>query len=298
MLPSVRAFLSGIIDYAGLFPPAKLPLDKAVSNYAKYRADSDAWMLGRFVIPAARLGELDAHVPLFSPRSPLHLSVLGRGGETSEAFRTGIVADLEDVHAFCDRYGAAAVVDVYEVKPPPGVILDLAAEGLQWPADLRAFCEVSLAETASTLAAVGKTGAGVKLRCGGLEASAFPEPAQVAHIITVCRDKGLSLKFTAGLHHPIRHYDRDIQTKMHGFLNVFGAAVLAHTLRLSEDQLRLIIEDEDPSSFGFDEIGFGWKQYHVLTEEIFTARRQFAVSFGSCSFDEPRDDLRSLGILT
>ena len=32
ILPSVRAFLAGIIDYAGLFPPAKLPLEKAIRN--------------------------------------------------------------------------------------------------------------------------------------------------------------------------------------------------------------------------------------------------------------------------
>ena len=32
ILPSVRAFLAGIIDYAGLFPPAKLPLDKAIAQ--------------------------------------------------------------------------------------------------------------------------------------------------------------------------------------------------------------------------------------------------------------------------
>ena len=71
MLPSVRAFLSGIIDYAGLFPPARLPLDEAIWNYARYRTEQESWMLGRFVIPAASLGELDSHVHLFSARSPL-----------------------------------------------------------------------------------------------------------------------------------------------------------------------------------------------------------------------------------
>ncbi len=285
ILPSVRAFLAGIVDYAGLFPPARLPLDRAIANYADYRAGRDAWMLGRFVIPAARLGELDAHMSLFSPRSPLLVSALG-GGD-------GLTADLEAIAAFRERHGAAVIVDVYETKLPP----DGATDGLEQPSRLSVFYEIPPAEAASRVETLRGGTAGVKLRCGGLEASAFPDPSQVALVITACRDNGLSLKFTAGLHHPIRHFDRDVSAKTHGFLNVFGAGVLAHALRLDEGQVRESIEDEDASHFGFDELGFGWKQYHALTDEIIAARREFVVSFGSCSFDEPRADLRAMGIL-
>ena len=62
----LRALLERIIDYAGLFPPAKLPLDDAIKNYARYRRDAEAWMLGRFVIPASRLGELEPYRTLFA----------------------------------------------------------------------------------------------------------------------------------------------------------------------------------------------------------------------------------------
>src|SRR5439155_23923759 len=79
---------------------------------------------------------------------------------------------------------------------------------------------------------------GYKLRCGGLHASTFPSIEQVAHVITACRDAGVPLKFTAGLHHPLRHYDSAVQTHVHGFLNAFGAGVLAHARKLSEDQGR------------------------------------------------------------
>jgi hypothetical protein len=54
----VRDFLAGAIDYAGLFPPAALDMRTAIRNYASYRAGDDASLLGRFVAPAARLGEL------------------------------------------------------------------------------------------------------------------------------------------------------------------------------------------------------------------------------------------------
>jgi hypothetical protein len=296
MLPSVRAFLSGIIDYAGLFPPAKLPLDEAIRNYAEYRRGADGWMLGRFVIPAARLSELDPHAPLFSAQSPLSLSVLGRGGDTYAEFRAGVVADLDDVSAFRGRHLFVVTVDAYELKLPPSVRLgsNEAAHGLS---GMRVFCEIPPTEDISYFMGVSGPAAGVKLRCGGLEASAFPDPDRVAALITACRDKGLSLKFTAGLHHPLRHYDDSVQATMHGFLNVFGAAVLAYEGKLTKDQIRAIIEDEDPSHFAFDQEGFRWKDLRAPTERIAVARRDFVTAFGSCSFDEPRDDLRALGIL-
>jgi hypothetical protein len=178
------------------------------------------------------------------------------------------------------------------------VVRTLAAEGVQWPEGMCVFCEVSPTDVTSSLPAVAKTGAGVKLRCGGLAASDFPEAAQVARVIAACSDNRLPMKFTAGLHHPIRRLDRGVQTKMHGFINVFGAGILARASHLTEDKICAMLEEEDPFQFGFDEIGFGWKDHHVLLDEIIAARREFVVSFGSCSFDEPREDLREMGLLT
>jgi hypothetical protein len=305
ILPSVRAFLAGIIDYAGLFPPTNLPLEKAIRNYAEYRAGRDAWMLGRFVIPAGRLAELDSFEGLFTPGMPFAFAVLGRGGDSAAAFLDGLGADLQAVEAFRSRHGERVAVESFEVKLP--LALPRAAE---WPAVTARLRQAGMngwyewdsgpswrEVDSDVLAVLAGGAAGIKLRCGGPREAAFPSPEQVAFRIATCQAHGLRLKFTAGLHHPFRHFDRDVQGKMHGFVNVFGAAILAHALPLAEEQVRAAIEDEDPSNFGFDEIGFGWKQYHALTDEIIAARRQFVVSFGSCSFDEPRHDLRALHIL-
>src|SRR4051812_41630301 len=54
----LRTLLAGIIDYAGIFPPARLPLEQAIRNYARYRQGPASWMLGRFVCPAAQLTPL------------------------------------------------------------------------------------------------------------------------------------------------------------------------------------------------------------------------------------------------
>jgi hypothetical protein len=57
--PALRVLLRGIVDYAGLFPPASLDMASAAAEYAKQRSGSECWMLGRFVLPAARLTELE-----------------------------------------------------------------------------------------------------------------------------------------------------------------------------------------------------------------------------------------------
>src|SRR5713101_2167456 len=105
MLPSLRAMLTGIIDYAGMFPPAKLPLDQAIRNYARYRTEPESWMLGRFICPAARLGELAPYFEeLFLAGPPLTISALGRGGNTVADFLKGLRADLEIVGEFHEKY--------------------------------------------------------------------------------------------------------------------------------------------------------------------------------------------------
>ncbi|HEX3683401.1 MAG TPA: hypothetical protein VHU83_12770 [Bryobacteraceae bacterium] len=58
--PALHALLDRLIDYAGLFPPASLPLDRALANYHHYREGKQAWMLGRFVIPASQLPRVPA----------------------------------------------------------------------------------------------------------------------------------------------------------------------------------------------------------------------------------------------
>ena len=90
MNASLRALVAGIVDYAGLFPPAKLPLDQAMRHYARYRTEAEAWMLGRFVCPAVRLGELAPHVEeLFTSGPPLSISALGRGGSAAHGVPRG-----------------------------------------------------------------------------------------------------------------------------------------------------------------------------------------------------------------
>jgi hypothetical protein len=311
MLSSVRAFLSGLIDYAGLFPPAKLPLEPALRNYAQYRTCPDAWMLGRFIIPATRLGELEPFAELVNDGEPWSFAVLGRGGRSHTEFLAGLEADLAAIRTVAQRYGERVAVDVIETRLPPIVegedegLFELSegVDRLLESSELTAFFEASPANDETQLigainfAQVG-LGRGFKLRCGGLDAAAFPTTEVIAAALTHAADCGVPLKCTAGLHHPVRHFNTDVQTRMHGFLNVFGAAILADSRRIPEAQVRAMLEDEDPTHFRFGEAGFAWQQHHATVDEIVKARAEFATSFGSCSFDEPREDLRKLRLLS
>jgi hypothetical protein len=137
---------------------------------------------------------------------------------------------------------------------------------------------------------------GYKLRTGGVTADAFPTSMQIAKALVTPATHQLPIKFTAGLHHPLRQYRQEVQTKMHGFLNVLGAAVLAAEHRWDTNQTALMLEDENVDSFSFTDDFFAWREWRIDTKRL-QYRRRFVVSFGSCSFDEPREDLRALGFL-
>ena len=320
MNASLRTLLSGVIDYGGLFPPAKLPLDQAIRNYARYRQDPDAWMLGRFIIPASRLSELHAYADFLQEGPPFAFSVLGPSEAGWWEYRDGLEEALSHVKEFRERCGGRGVADVLETKMPAdlvstsdpkataGRLNDIGATieraGFS---DLSAFFECGSNAGESAIAAVleaiaisnrgSLSRAGFKLRCGGLEASAFPTAEQVAFVIRHAARNRVALKFTAGLHHPIRRFDASVKTQMHGFVNVLAAGVLVLARPSASGTLVPVITDDDPKHFAFTDDGLSWKEMHASMAAIAVARRAFVTSFGSCSFDEPRDDLRVLGWL-
>lgn len=307
---SLKLFLSKILDYAGLYPPANLPLEEAFKNFLDYQDSPDSWMLSRFVIPAKRLPHLTPLMP--ASASVLSFTTLGRSGSAADEFIANLKLDLDDIHAFRESFGATVAVDMFEVALPSSALTDASqahdlvksASDMLNKNGITVFFEASSGEdwqlrAENLIRALRKLKdrhVGFKLRTGGVTADAFPSTEQVAWTIASVRDAGVPLKCTAGLHHPIRHYNESVQTKMHGFLNVFGAGVLAEAHGLSQTQIQSILEDENPENFTFDENGFAWKDLRIATSEI-TKSRLFATSFGSCSFDEPCEDLRKLQLL-
>ena len=128
---------------------------------------------------------------------------------------------------------------------------------------------------------------GVKLRTGGIRAELIPSVEFVALFIRKVKDFKLLAKFTAGLHHPIRMFRKEVQTEMHGFVNVFTAGLMAHTQDLSQDEIAEILKDKDGSNFIFTDNALIWKHYEIKKEKITELREKYLHSYGSCSFEVP-----------
>jgi hypothetical protein len=157
------------------------------------------------------------------------------------------------------------------------------------------YCEVPI----EALDEVKRVGCFAKLRTGGVKPEAIPTVEEVAAFIRACADRQLAFKATAGLHHPIRAmqpltYESSApRAVMHGFLNVFLAAAFAwHGLR----DIEPILAETDAGAFSFGEEA-RWRDWALSAAQIRDARKDFAHAFGSCSFEEPIQDLKGLGLL-
>lgn len=288
---ALRALLARSIDYAGMFPPCALELEPALKNQAAYVRVADSWMLSTFVLPVAQFRDAAAHLSLFDREHPLRISALG------PKTNVDVQQMAETIRAFAKEHVDLARVEQIELP---------LVEGLpKLDVDARIFWEAPAEKAAETIAAIKRAKidnsasparTGFKLRTGGVTADAFPSSAQIAKALVAAAKDRVPIKFTAGLHHPIRMFRDEVKTKMFGFLNVLGAAVLAFEHGWDETLTAKMLDDEDANSFAFDDRQFAWREWKVDIDRI-EAHRKFVTSFGSCSFDEPREDLRALGHL-
>jgi len=298
---SLRALLAHSIDYAGLFPPANLALEPALHNQSEYVRVSESWMLGAFILPVAEFDAAARHISDFDCEHPLRISALGPRADNAEAFLKSLSATVDAIASFQARFETTSIEQL-EMPLPADVTAELF-KAIREPlghSDLKTFWEAKAdaAEGVTKLlsennAASAGRKLGFKLRTGGVTAEAFPSSAQIAMALMAAGTRGVPIKFTAGLHHPVRLFHDSVQTKMHGFLNVLGAGVLALEHDWRQSEVVQMLDDEDSASFSLTEDFFAWRDWRISTEAI-AARREIVTSFGSCSFDEPRDDLREL----
>ena len=291
---AIRALLAGVVDYAGLFPPAGLDMGVAVHNYASYRGHDESWMLGRFVVPVARLDELSAQLRALGAQA-------APAWRLSALLGADIEADVERARKFNREHQGRAGVDTLEGKLDAGdAIRRVAAVAGR---EFAVFAEIPPdADVESFVAAAKDARINVKIRTGGVTADAFPPPAAVVRFIRCCIASGVRFKATAGLHHAIRGeyrlaYDAAAASgTMFGFLNVLlTAALMAHGLT-DTDALELL-DERDPGAFTTTPATICWRRSTLDAEQARSTRDHLIVSIGSCSFIEPVDELRSLRML-
>jgi hypothetical protein len=300
---SLQALLAESIDYAGMFPPCNLALEPALRNQAQYIRSDDAWMLNTFVLPIVQFDSAKQLLRQFDPRHPLHVSALGPKTENAAAFLDALAEIEAAIHSLAAHNVDLVCVNQLEMWLPQGADLLILDEARSIIGDLPAFWEAPAERAPETITWLAELNSGMdeptfgfKLRTGGVTPDAFPTSAQIARALVVPSTHQVPIKFTAGLHHPLRQYREEVQARMHGFLNVLGAAILAAEHKWNEKQAAAMLEDENLKSFSFDDEFFAWHEWKIDLKRL-KNRRKFVTSFGSCSFDEPREDLRALGFL-
>lgn len=296
--------MSGLIDYAGLFPPAALDMATAVHKYAEYRETEYRWALGRFVVPVARLDEFEKSVEGVLPDGAgeetefWRISALGGADLSSDLNR---IAEFNRKYAALDSSAGAAIIDTIEIKAESPAGIENAMRLM--PEKLTPYFEIPINDDpAELIKSVAETEARAKIRTGGVTADAFPSPFNLARFIRICAEEDVPFKATAGLHHPLRSvnkltYAPDSATAMmHGFLNVFLAAAFAQN-GMDVDRLVELLEEKSPEAFQFDSGGVTWRDEMIVRGQLRNSRSLLAIAFGSCSFEEPIEDLKKIGLL-
>lgn len=293
---SVKSLLGEAIDYAGLFPPAKLSMPEAVINYATYRTSNYNWMLGRFIVTDSRLKEFYEHAGDFISR------------DNQPHWRVSVVAgdDVDETLRIIDDFNAdnapAVVVDTVEVRARNPELIETTSQVL--PDGVAAYFEVPIDESMpDMIATLSLTRQRAKIRTGGVTPDAFPAAMDVIRFVRTCLAANILFKATAGLHHPIRcfkplTYESDsLEGTMHGFLNLFlmtGFAREGYRPSFLVD----VMEEEFEEVFRFEDQAVSWRDEFSLTlRQIERLRSHGIQSFGSCSFEEPVADLQKLGVL-
>lgn len=286
--PSLRALLVGAVDYAGLFPPAQLDLGRAVEAYASYRAGSDAWALGRFVIPASRLAELASLIPDESRGTAWAVSALV----------SSVDADGAAIDEFNRRHRDLARVDAIEARTSSAAEVERLA-ALVSPA-VEVFAELPPdAEVETAISAMSALGVRAKIRTGGVTPEGFPTTSQILRVLRACHELRVPFKATAGLHHPIRgsyrltYADDAPRGDMYGYVNLMVGAMLLWTGQ-DEATVAAMLEERDRNRIRFDDDAVRWQSHRLSVSEIEHARAAFVRGFGSCSFREPLDEAATL----
>ncbi|MFC4119132.1 hypothetical protein [Nonomuraea zeae] len=247
---------TALVDDAGLFPPTSLHMDEALARNERDLSKSIDVLTHRFLCPASRIDRLRG-VP-YRPR------------------RIGLILDTVKVPDFGDL-----PVDFVELPLPPDTSVPELAARLGLPGNVRLFVEVTPHKTAVEVPG----GVGLKVRCGGASAEAFPPVEHLAQFIKFCVDQDIPFKATAGLHHAVRHFDPTLGVDRHGFLNLVLAVCEA-------------VEGRDPAPvLRTTDVGQLVRLARDVPEDTAKQARRLLVSYGSCSTSTPVDDLRALGLI-
>ena len=260
------ALLLGLFDDAAMFPPGNASAATAIRDHLRHRSSWYAALVGPLLVHHRRWEEFrSAHSAAGSP--DLRVVVLDPPPDGPAPIPGVLVTGYELV-----------ATDPLRV---PGDGLPSAVELVE--ADRRATDLASIADARAAGADVV-----AKLRTGGTVPPAFPSEVDVAAIITGAARLRVPLKFTAGLHHAVRHFETDTGLERHGYLNLL-VAVWSGQAGADEAVLADVLADRDAGAL-VDRV-------RAWSTDVVSAVRLGFRSFGCCGVEDPIADAVSLGLV-
>lgn len=284
-MTAIETLLAGLFDYAGLYPPTSLSLRSAANNYLEYARSKHASALGRFIINLDRLDEL----------RPI-------AGEFLDRFRISVIAaDGANLETVAEHIRSGMLIETLEIKCNEAAEIEGVLSKV--PSQLTTYIEVPVNSAGiALLKTISDAGARAKIRMGGVVPEAIPSASDVAEMLKALADLRLPFKATAGLHHPVRsrrpltYQPQSPIGTMHGFMDLCCAtAALCFGGEVGDSEK--LIREEDPSAWQVSPDGVQWRHMRWSEDQLARLRRDFFISIGSCSFEEPLQDLESLGWL-
>jgi hypothetical protein len=278
------ALFDRLLDDAGLFPPAALPMKEAVAAHLSHLSAWYAAFVGPFVCPETRLGSLSEELVASGTSSPVEVSVIVTGVERLAPAASAVAAlppvELSSLEVPLGTAEAALTateaLEGVVGALPPGV--DVYAE-VPWSGQRE---EIRLVAEA-----LGRAGVRAKIRTGGLEAALFPDETHLGVLLLALARERVAFKCTAGLHEAVRRRGRTGRTgfEQMGFANILLATAAASGGSSIGDVAALLAEDDEA------EVA---RQVAALDPSV----RESFRSFGTCSVLEPVEDLVRLGLVS
>ena len=318
---SFKVFTNNLFDYEGLLPTANLSLSDALNNYMRYSREDYSWMLSSFVCPAKLLPELGELIKnKYADEKEIKITVLGSGGNTEKEFVSALTDDVEMWKEFIKSNETTVITDAFDVKLPKEVvqshntkvlsslvflISELITDNI--PGSTMIFLEgqldVKWKKSAKVVIEAIKThnlsfsNTSYKLRVGGDESVEFLEPKQITFVIKECLKREIEMKVSGQLQNPITCIDGSTKAKELGFLNVFGAGIIAMRHNISDRGLVEILKNEDINNLTYTDENFLWKDWEINLKDINYARKYLMISCGCSNFDDNVESLKLIGLL-
>ncbi len=311
---TLAALLHHSLDFAGVFPPASLPVPDALQVFNVERSADSAGMLARFVCPISRLDELVAHHRAHHSNTALVVSVLPRGGRTPGEFLASLESDLATIQRIRAEHIGHLRIDTIEMRVPAEVETPAALRRLLAAVDAlvarhedaarQVFFELApspslpaliatLAEHVATAPRPSAPVLGYKLRTGGSGSAVAPSSTQVALAMSTAATHGVPMKCTGGLHRPLRTLESGAAA--HGFVNLLVTAALAEQREGAPADLIELLDETSAEAFTFDPSAIRWRDHDIPLTAVVRARRRLLAAFGSCYVETPRQELQKLG---